>query len=186
MIKVVFDPCVKTCQIVCCDFIFQYITYRIFRFGFVNKIRFINRFTKNDPNPFFLKKLPNEYKLLISNHQAKSIQKQLVNIENNYSIRKYFGFVRASGIDHFDSRYKNIPFEKRGIFKQYCDSLCKYKLLSRIMGTYCYTQFSTAIFMFIFRLFSAHHSDVTLIMWITTRTLAEVLHCTHATERDIL
>ena len=34
-----------------------------------------------------------------------------------YSIRKYFGFVRASGIDHFDSRYKNIPFEKRGIFK---------------------------------------------------------------------
>ena len=34
-----------------------------------------------------------------------------------YSIKKYFGFLRATGIDHFDSSYKNIPFEKRGIFK---------------------------------------------------------------------
>ena len=34
-----------------------------------------------------------------------------------YSIKKYFGFLRATGIDHFDSNYKNIPFEKRGIFK---------------------------------------------------------------------
>ena len=34
-----------------------------------------------------------------------------------YSIKKYFGFMRATGIDHFDLNYKNIPFEKRGIFK---------------------------------------------------------------------
>ena len=34
-----------------------------------------------------------------------------------YSIKKYFGFLRAAGIDHFDISYKNIPFEKRGIFK---------------------------------------------------------------------
>ena len=34
-----------------------------------------------------------------------------------YSIKKYFGFMRATGIDHFDPNYKNIPFEKRGIFK---------------------------------------------------------------------
>ena len=34
-----------------------------------------------------------------------------------YSIKKYFGFMRATGIDHFDSSYKDIPFEKRGIFK---------------------------------------------------------------------
>ena len=25
--------------------------------------------------------------------------------------------MRATGIDHFDPNYKNIPFEKRGIFK---------------------------------------------------------------------
>ena len=34
-----------------------------------------------------------------------------------YSVKKYFGFLRAAGADHFDSRYKDIPFEKRGIFK---------------------------------------------------------------------
>ena len=34
-----------------------------------------------------------------------------------YSIKKYFGFMRATGIDHFDPSYKDIPFERRGIFK---------------------------------------------------------------------
>ena len=34
-----------------------------------------------------------------------------------YSVKKYFGFMRATGIDHFDPNYRNIPFEKRGIFK---------------------------------------------------------------------
>jgi len=34
-----------------------------------------------------------------------------------YSIKKYFGFMRATGIDHFDPGYKDIPFERRGIFK---------------------------------------------------------------------
>ena len=34
-----------------------------------------------------------------------------------YSVKKYFGFVRAAGADHFDPKYRDIPFEKRGIFK---------------------------------------------------------------------
>ena len=35
-----------------------------------------------------------------------------------YSVRKYFGFDRAFGIDHFDpEKYKNEPFVKQGIFK---------------------------------------------------------------------
>ena len=34
-----------------------------------------------------------------------------------YSVKKYFGFMRATGIDHFDLSYKDKPFEKRGIFK---------------------------------------------------------------------
>ncbi len=34
-----------------------------------------------------------------------------------YSIKKYFGFMRATGIDHFDLSYKDIAFERRGIFK---------------------------------------------------------------------
>ena len=34
-----------------------------------------------------------------------------------YSVRKYFGFFRAAGADHFDPKYRDMPFEKRGIFK---------------------------------------------------------------------
>ena len=34
-----------------------------------------------------------------------------------YSVKKYFGFTRAIGIDHFNPSYKDKPFEKRGIFK---------------------------------------------------------------------
>ena len=34
-----------------------------------------------------------------------------------YSVKKYFGFKKAVGIDHFDTSYKNMPFERRGIFK---------------------------------------------------------------------
>ena len=34
-----------------------------------------------------------------------------------YSVKKYFGFIRAAGADHFDLKYKNMHFEKRGIFK---------------------------------------------------------------------
>ncbi len=34
-----------------------------------------------------------------------------------YSVKKYFGFLRAAGADHFDSKYRDMPFERRGIFK---------------------------------------------------------------------
>jgi len=34
-----------------------------------------------------------------------------------YSVKKYFGFLRAAGADHFDPKYREMPFEKRGIFK---------------------------------------------------------------------
>ncbi len=34
-----------------------------------------------------------------------------------YSVKKYFGFIRAAGADHFDPKYRDMHFEKRGIFK---------------------------------------------------------------------
>ena len=34
-----------------------------------------------------------------------------------YSVKRYFGFTRAAGADHFDLKYRNLPFENRGIFK---------------------------------------------------------------------
>ena len=34
-----------------------------------------------------------------------------------YSVKRYFGFKRAFGIDHFDAGYRSMPFERRGIFR---------------------------------------------------------------------
>ena len=34
-----------------------------------------------------------------------------------YSVKRYFGFLRAAGADHFDTKYRDLPFENRGIFK---------------------------------------------------------------------
>ena len=40
-----------------------------------------------------------------------------------YSVKKYFGFARAAGGDHFDPMYRNMLFEKRGIFKWSSNSM---------------------------------------------------------------
>ena len=34
-----------------------------------------------------------------------------------YSVRTYFGFKRAYGIDHFDESYRRLPFVREGIFR---------------------------------------------------------------------
>jgi len=34
-----------------------------------------------------------------------------------YSVKRYFGFRRAFGIDHFDESYRSLPFVRKGIFR---------------------------------------------------------------------
>jgi len=34
-----------------------------------------------------------------------------------YSVKKYFGFTRAAGADHFKNEYRAMPFVKKGMFK---------------------------------------------------------------------
>ena len=34
-----------------------------------------------------------------------------------YSVKRYFGFRRAFGIDHFDESYRSFPFVRKGIFR---------------------------------------------------------------------
>lgn len=34
-----------------------------------------------------------------------------------YSVKRYFGFERAFGIDHFDPNYRSLPFVRKGIFR---------------------------------------------------------------------
>ena len=34
-----------------------------------------------------------------------------------YSVKRYFGFKRAFGVDHFDTAYRSLPFVRKGIFR---------------------------------------------------------------------
>jgi hypothetical protein len=46
-----------------------------------------------------------------------------------YSVKKYFGFDRAAGLDHFDESIANLPFVKRGIFKYTDNGMYLYAFL---------------------------------------------------------
>ena len=48
---------------------------------------------------------------------ALTIVLALVGIYAMYSVKRYFGMARAAGADHFDSRYRNMPLVKEGIFR---------------------------------------------------------------------
>jgi len=63
-----------------------------------------------------------------------------------YSIKKYFGFMRATGIDHFDPNYKNIPFEKRGIFKWTSNAM--YTFATAVFFGFAISAGSKAMFVF--------------------------------------
>jgi len=63
-----------------------------------------------------------------------------------YSIKKYFGFMRATGIDHFDTSYKDKPFEKRGIFKWSSNAM--YTFAIAIFFSFAISAGSKAMFVF--------------------------------------
>ncbi|MGI9550008.1 MAG: methyltransferase [Aurantibacter sp.] len=46
-----------------------------------------------------------------------------------YSVKKYFGFLRAAGADHFDEKYRNMPLVKKGIFKYSGNSMYVFAFL---------------------------------------------------------
>ena len=46
-----------------------------------------------------------------------------------YSVKKYFGFKRAAGLDHFDSSIADLPFVKKGIFKYTNNGMYNYAFL---------------------------------------------------------
>ncbi len=41
----------------------------------------------------------------------------LIGIYAMYSVKRYFGFARAAGADHFDPQYRDMPLVKEGIFR---------------------------------------------------------------------
>ena len=63
-----------------------------------------------------------------------------------YSIKKYFGFMRATGIDHFDPDYKDTPFERRGIFKWSSNAM--YTFAIAVFFSFAISSGSKAMFVF--------------------------------------
>ena len=63
-----------------------------------------------------------------------------------YSIKKYFGFMRATGIDHFDPSYKDKHFEKRGIFKWSSNAM--YTFAIPVFFGFAFSSGSKAMFIF--------------------------------------
>ncbi|RKF19773.1 hypothetical protein DBZ36_04765 [Alginatibacterium sediminis] len=46
-----------------------------------------------------------------------------------YSVQRYFGMLRASGADHFDPKYRNMPLVNQGIFRFTNNGMYKYAFL---------------------------------------------------------
>ena len=69
-----------------------------------------------------------------------------------YSVKKYFGFSRAAGADHFNPKYRDIPFENRGIFKWYSNAMYVFAigiLFSFAVATGSKSMFVVAIYTYI-------------------------------------
>ena len=69
-----------------------------------------------------------------------------------YSVKKYFGFLRAAGADHFDPKYRDMPFEKRGIFKWFPNAMYKFAIgipFSFAVATGSQSMFIVAIYTYI-------------------------------------
>jgi len=46
-----------------------------------------------------------------------------------YSVMRFFGMARAAGADHFDARYRSMPFVKEGIFRFTSNGMYLYAFL---------------------------------------------------------
>ena len=83
--------------------IFSFLTFHIFKFGEVNNIKWIVKFTKNDPNPFSRKNLDNFEKHRLNKFQIYCLKKGFINIENYRRIREknfniLFKFIKSNKI----------------------------------------------------------------------------------------
>jgi len=55
-----------------------------------------------------------------------------------YSVKKYFGFVRAAGADHFDPTYRTMPLVKKGMFKYSTNSMYAYGFYDVLGFGHCF------------------------------------------------
>lgn len=54
----------------------------------------------------------------------------IIAIYSFYSVKRYFGFYRAAGLDHFDEEVRKLPLVKEGIFKYTSNGMYTYAFLA--------------------------------------------------------
>ena len=103
--------------------IFDYFSSYIVKIGFLKKIKIINKFSKNDPNPVLRKSLPQNYQTKISNSQSNLILKQLPNsnkdfIKRRNNAKKYYenlkdinNIILPDYKDNFSDAWMNYPIQ---------------------------------------------------------------------------
>ena len=125
------------------NIVFKCFTSYLVKFGYTFNIKFINNFSKNDPNPFATK-LPENYKKIISPSQSHNILKQVKYYKKDLDkriINAKLYYENLKGIDNliipkFENNYENswinfpIQYHKR-------DKLIKY--LFEMIGTLQFT-----------------------------------------------
>ena len=97
------------------NIIFKYLSSFIIRFGYLNKIKLINNFSKNDPSPVLIEKIPESYKKKISNSQSAIILNQIPFYLNDFKIRienAYIYYLNLKDINEilipkFENNYQN-------------------------------------------------------------------------------
>ena len=67
--------------------VFNSFTFPIFRYGYMNDIKFIKNQAKNDPNPRLCKILPENYKRRASDFQIREWIRQIPAVEENKNAR---------------------------------------------------------------------------------------------------
>lgn len=115
------------------NIVFKCFTSYLVKFGYKFNIKFINNFSKNDPNPFLQQKLPEKYKKIISPSQSHNILKQVKYYKKDLDkriINAKLYYENLKGINNliipkFENNYENswinfpIQYHKR-------DKLIKY------------------------------------------------------------
>ena len=97
--------------------IFKLFTFWLVKLGYIKNINFIKSLTKNDPKPYQLEKLPEHYKLNISDYQARCIKDQLPEVDKNYYKRKIFFKTYYDGLN--DIKELKIPLYEQNVEDPY-------------------------------------------------------------------
>ena len=128
------------------NIIFKYFSSLIIKFGYINNVKLINNFSKNDPNPYLQKQLPISYKMRISNSQCARILNQMPFYNNDFNQRiknakKYYNNLKDINeltIPEFEESECNGWINFPILYKNR-DSLLKYLFLNnRDIAMYYY------------------------------------------------